>query len=544
MTPLQFMALFPEFRAPSWDGWRSVLAKLTPAVKEFYAICGRGSGKSRIVALLACCFAARHYQRAAGESIYLAVFAPDRRQAGVTHRYICGLMKSVPSLAALIERQTRDSLVLSNGVNIEVISSSIASPRGRSYALAIVEEAAFLPQDQSANPDVELLRALRPALARVPSSLLAVVSSPYARRGILWQAWQRHQSQPAPDVLLVQAPTLELNPTFDRRAIDRAYEEDPASAASEYGAQFRADIETFVAREVIEAAVVPGRRELPPLPRRQYAGFLDFAGGSGTDSATCAVAHEEYRDGQTVAVLDAVREVRPPFRPEQVCAEFARLLTAYGIVLATADRYAGEFPVEAMSRHGVTVIASDRSKSEIYREFLPHVNSGAVELLDLPRLTAQLASLERRTARGGRDSIDHAPGGHDDVANAACGALVELLLPVSRAGGVGRAVTSDRPVIVTTVEEAERELAYQRRQRLALPGDGTPALDYWNPRAAQAARDDRAAGERYSSSQVVLDQLTAEQPIGRVRRTWRPVKDPGPDTLTDWDPFNVVAEGS
>ena len=36
----------------------------------------------------------------------------------------------------------------------------------------------------------------------------------------------------------------------------------------------------------------------------------------------------------------------------------------------------------------------------------------------------QLTSLERRTARGGRDSIDHAPGAHDDIANAVAGALV------------------------------------------------------------------------------------------------------------------------
>jgi hypothetical protein len=33
-------------------------------------------------------------------------------------------------------------------------------------------------------------------------------------------------------------------------------------------------------------------------------------------------------------------------------------------------------------------------------------------------LAAQLCALERRTSRGGRDSIDHAPGAHDDLANA------------------------------------------------------------------------------------------------------------------------------
>jgi hypothetical protein len=42
-------------------------------------------------------------------------------------------------------------------------------------------------------------------------------------------------------------------------------------------------------------------------------------------------------------------------------------------------------------------------------------------LLDHPRLLTQLVGLERRTARGGRDSIDHAPGAHDDLANAVAG---------------------------------------------------------------------------------------------------------------------------
>jgi hypothetical protein len=55
---------------------------------------------------------------------------------------------------------------------------------------------------------------------------------------------------------------------------------------------------------------------------------------------------------------------------------------------------------------------------------LPLINSGAVEILDNERLIAQLVSLERRTARGGKESIDHAPGAHDDVANAVAGALV------------------------------------------------------------------------------------------------------------------------
>jgi hypothetical protein len=49
-----------------------------------------------------------------------------------------------------------------------------------------------------------------------------------------------------------------------------------------------------------------------------------------------------------------------------------------------------------------------------------------VDLPDDARLFSQIVGLERRTARGGRDSIDHAPGAHDDVANAAAGVVTAL----------------------------------------------------------------------------------------------------------------------
>jgi hypothetical protein len=58
---------------------------------------------------------------------------------------------------------------------------------------------------------------------------------------------------------------------------------------------------------------------------------------------------------------------------------------------------------------------------------LPLINSGKVKLLGDKRLVSQLVGLERRTTRGGRDAIDHAKGGHDDVANAVAGALLSAV---------------------------------------------------------------------------------------------------------------------
>jgi hypothetical protein len=213
-----------------------------------------------------------------------------------------------------------------------------------------------------------------------------------------------------------------MNPAVPQSIIDRATERDPASAAAEYLAEFRSDIEGYITREVVEAATVLGRYELPPVSSCTYAAFVDPSGGS-SDSMTLAIAH---RNEQSHGILDALREVRPPFSPDSVVREFAVLLHSYGIHEITGDRYAGEWPRERFREHGIEYEPAERPKSDLYRDFLPILNSGRAELLDNGRLSAQLVSLERRCVRGGRDSIDHPPGAHDDVANAAAGVLVQV----------------------------------------------------------------------------------------------------------------------
>ncbi len=209
------------------------------------------------------------------------------------------------------------------------------------------------------------------------------------------------------------------NPSVQQRIIDEALERDHASASAEWLAQFRTDIESFVSREVVDAAVIPGRHELPSLSACSYVAFVDPSGGS-VDSFTLAIAHAEKEKG----VLDLVREFRPPFSPDGVVQEMVALLRGYNIRVVVGNKYAGEWPRERFRQHGIEYQTSEQSKSDIYREFLPILNAGRAELLDHPRMIAQLCGLERRTARSGKDSIDHAPGAHDDVVNSAAGALV------------------------------------------------------------------------------------------------------------------------
>ena len=433
-----------NFKNKSWDNWKTFLKSLfnisltkteaetfrqfthrirpSTHTTEAWLVVGRRGGKSLIAALAAvflACF--RDYSKylSVGERGTVMVIAADRKQARVVMRYVVGFLESVPMLENLIERKVQDAVDLKNRVTIEVHTCSFRSTRGYSIVAAICDEIAFWRSEESANPDTEVLNAIRPGMGTITGSVLLCISSPYARRGELWNAYHRFYGKENDSVLVWQADTRSMNPDFSQRVIQQALERDESSARAEYLAEFRTDIESFVIREAVEAVVFPNRYELPPIGNIHYAAFTDPSGGS-QDSFTLAIAHREKEK----VILDCIREVKPPFSPEAVVKDFSSLLKRYRVHTVRGDRYAGEWPREQFRKNGINYRTADKPKSDIYRDFLPLINSARVELLDDQRLITQLVNLERRTGRGGKDSIDHGPGGHDDVVNAVGGAIV------------------------------------------------------------------------------------------------------------------------
>lgn len=383
---------------------------------------GRRGGKSRIEALvalhLACCYDYTPYL-APGELGHISVLADTRDHASQIMNYAKGALASRPRLKALVRKELVESIEIEGRVKIEVVTASIEAVRSRTVVGAIFDEIAFWQADETcANPDEEIINAIRPSMITIPNSLQLGASSRYARKGALWNAYRDHYGR-AEGPLVWSADTITMHPSVDQEYIRGEYERDPLAAGAEYGLEWRSDVAAFVDREVVEAAVSRGVREREYVTGIRYTAFTDPSGGSA-DSFTLSIAHRAP-DGR--GVLDVVREVRPPFGPESVVAEFAAMLKSYKISEVTGDHYAGEWPREQFRKNGITYNTSDDAKSAIYQGWLPLLNSGRVDLLDIPRLIGQACGLERRTSRVGRDTIDHAPGAHDDVVNAAAGAL-------------------------------------------------------------------------------------------------------------------------
>jgi hypothetical protein len=406
------------------DAERDVFKKLTgreseplQRVEELAAIVGRRGGKSRAMATLAAYIAAlcRH-NLVHGERGILLCVAPDQRQAAIVLEYAAAAFEQSPILSQLVVNRTQDALELENGITIEVRSASFRRLRGPTYIAVIADEAAFWYSDEySANTDSAILNAVRPGLATTSGPLI-IASSPYAKRGQLWEIHRKHFGKNGdPRILVAQGASRDFNPSLPQSVVDRALERDRAAASAEYLAEFRSDIESFISFEVANACV-GDFYEMAPISKYQYFAFVDPSGGSA-DSFTMAVSH---REGERV-YIDTVREIQPPFSPEAVINEFASLCKSYRVRTVWGDKYAGEFPRELFRKNGIEYRPSAKTKSDLYRDLLPLLNSGRIVLPKSERLVNQLCGLERRVSRSGKDSIDHAPGSRDDVANACAG---------------------------------------------------------------------------------------------------------------------------
>jgi hypothetical protein len=432
---------------PSWRNWRVLLISMMgeplddeeriifreltgreqeplQKVEEFVAIIGRRGGKSRADAVLmaylvGCC---RYDELVPGERGIAMIVSADKEQSQIVLSYVEAALKNSPMLKQLVSSVTANQIRLTNNLTVAVRAGDYRRVRGTTLIAAIGDECAhWFSIEGGINPDTEVVAAMRPALATT-GGLLALISSPYAKRGELYSLYKKHFGADGdPLILVAKASSGTMNPSLPTSVVNRAYARDPISAAAEFGAEFRSDVSNFVDREIIDACVAKGMFERLPAVNVGYTSFVDPSGGS-SDSFTCAIGHRDASN--SMIYVDCLREIRAPFSPQVAVAELSVLLKSYRVGKVFGDHYAGLWPAEAFSKHGISYEGSVLPKSQLYSNFLPLLNSGMVELVDSQRLINQLAALERKTARGGKDSIDHPSSGHDDCANAVAGFAV------------------------------------------------------------------------------------------------------------------------
>jgi hypothetical protein len=437
------------FKGDSWKPWKAVLKAIhrlpmSPEEIELFQrrtqrenppethptevgiVAARRSGKSVIAALKlvhATCAIDWRAHLAPGELAVGMCISPDRDQSRIILNATRALLHGSTVLEKMIVRETGSLIELNNQTSIQIGTASSATIRGRSVCCAILDEAAFLNVNAAeSQTDERIHTALLPSLATLPGSMLWMISSPSGKQGLLWRKYQESFGKPDPSCLMFQAPAGVLNPTLPQSILDEAKKKDPIGYRSEWGAEFCETSETYISEETLRAHVEPGVAQRPPQGNTQYIAFMDAASGSGRDSMVLAIATPARKGKGAILCATITRE--PPFVPTTVAQEFAAWAMKYGTRKIYADAFASGWIESAFKAVGITIVRSPKSKSELYETLLPALNSGQIALTDYGPLIEQLSQLERRILPSGRTAIDHSSTNHDDIANAACGALV------------------------------------------------------------------------------------------------------------------------
>jgi len=434
-------------QAKSWAGWKILLIaaageKLTNAervefkrltgreceagamVSELIAIIGRRAGKSFAMAVFICWIAALCDHRsvlAPGEVGVALCVSRDQKVAKIILGYVEGILQKSKYLRSRIVNVTADAVELVDNISIEVRPCNYKTLRGPTYICVVADEIAhWFTSVDFANPDVEVLASVRPALMTTRGPLL-LASSAYSKHGELYDSYRRHFGPVGdPDILVAYGTSRDLNPSLSQAYIDRALARDSVRNRAEYLSEFRDDLAGFIPREIVKACV-GHYLELPPEAGIPYYIFVDAASGTeGGDSYAMAVAHR--RDD--MVVIDAIREARAPFSPSTVVADvLLPLCKAYNVYRIIGDNYAGNYAKEPVRFAGISYELAKQHKSQLYNDpLLSLLNSKKIVLPRHERTINQICSLERSVKRSGRDEILHPAHGHDDLANAVAGA--------------------------------------------------------------------------------------------------------------------------
>ncbi len=425
LTEPRELALFEECTGRSYNRQAR-----RAAVRDLTLLVGMRGGKDRFESAVAMWRAAlqanwkKHIS--AGERATVLLIGRDKSQARILRGYCDGLLEASPELAKRVLRTTNDLIEFRNAGTIEIVANDAASLRGRSNVAVLASEVShWSTSEHSASPDEEVISAASHGMAMCPDpdgGLLICGSSVHRKRGFMFNQYRELWGNADADGVCWFAPSQIMNPALPQSVIHAAMTKNLARANADFLNIWRDDAGTnFMLLDEIEACIDAGVHERPRVPGVHYVAHID-AGPGIEASFALAIAHRIV--GSNIAVLDLLRERKPPFRPLEVVGEYAQVLKAYGIHEVFCDAHAFEPFADEWRRHGVTAKKSDNKTVENYLIARPLIQSNRFRFLDDKTLKNQLLNLEHGFTLHGHESILPPHGGHDDVAAAAIGSLV------------------------------------------------------------------------------------------------------------------------
>lgn len=417
------------------SGESNKIVRFENPITEFLNVAGRRSGKSTIAAIFMAWLAYRlifdknfldSIPLLSNTTISLLNSACDIHQSRILFRMITSNLQTlglIPPGKFPADHIDLKSEIHGYPVQLESLTSSPGSSRGRTAAGICFDEFAHFNRSHGPMADRDFWHALKPSMATFGDrSLTIITTTPSGRSGIVWDLFQERGNRRG--MLAVNLPTWELNPYIRREDLEDEFNRDEILARQEYGAEFIEPEGHFLRYSDIRKCV---RRERVQIPAgSQLHMHIDI--GLIHDATAIALGHLEWADSERkIVVIDRVESMKGrPDAPLSLMSVESRILEILGscgrtkISGITFDQHQSAGIVERLQARGLPArifTATSKSMADSYSLLRELVVSGNISIPDDERLVEELSSLECKPVSYGF-KVEAQSGTNDDMADA------------------------------------------------------------------------------------------------------------------------------
>jgi len=421
------------------DRWIPYPGKEFP---EAWLIGGRRIGKTdvfaaSIVAYEAVCGGHEEFVRK-GQPAMIALISQDLRMARYSLHFVKAAIESSPIGYKLIKNITADTIELHNGIHVCCVPPTLKAIRGYAVPVAVLDEVGVWYQESdSANPDYEIYRALKPAQLQFPFKKIVGISSPWNKAGLLYRFYSAGTEgaklpsgrQEYKGILVLHSTTAGMaNPVVRREDLEQDFHRDESNFSRESLAEFQDSISGFIPTILVERATDYGLAARPPHEGLTYVAAIDP--GFRRDAFALTIVHNQ----EGIVFHDYSQRwfgtQSHPLSPAVILEELIPILKAYGLQMVYSDQYHLESLQQLFLERGVTMIGeayTGQNKSAKYGNLQQLFFQGRIRLLDNADLCREVRQLERKLAPSGIVHVEAPVGQHDDLASTLCLAVSNVM---------------------------------------------------------------------------------------------------------------------